>query len=131
MTALGQYLPAGQDFHVTWGSLNLVAMPTISLAGWMTLIFPILSIVTMVASQLIIQKTSGQELQGSMKYMPWIMSAMFIFIGFTVPVGFSLYYTVSNLLMAAVAMSVIPMIIIFVLMQKQLVKGIMLGGVKG
>ena len=33
--------------------------------------------------------------------------------------------------MAAVAMSVIPMIIIFVLMQKQLVKGIMLGGVKG
>lgn len=99
MTALGQYLPAVQDFHVTWGSLNLVAMPTISLAGWMTLIFPILSIVTMVASQLIIQKTSGQELQGSMKYMPWIMSAMFIFIGFTVPVGFSLYYTVSNLLM--------------------------------
>ena len=99
MTALGQYLPAVKDFHVTWGSLNLVAMPTISLAGWMTLIFPILSIVTMVASQLIIQKTSGQELQGSMKYMPWIMSAMFIFIGFTVPVGFSLYYTVSNLLM--------------------------------
>ena len=34
-----------------------------------------------------------------MKYTPWIMSAMFIFVGFTVPVGFSLYYTVSNLLM--------------------------------
>lgn len=99
MAALGEYLPAVQDFHVMWGNLNLVAMPTISLAGWMTLIFPILSIVTMVASQLIIQKTSGQELQGSMKYMPWIMSAMFIFVGFTVPVGFSLYYTVSNLLM--------------------------------
>ena len=37
----------------------------------------------------------------------------------------------TNLLMAAVAMSVVPMIIIFVAMQKQLVKGIMLGGVKG
>ena len=82
-----------------WGNLNLVAMPTISLAGWMTLIFPMLSIITMVASQFIIQKTSGQELQGSMKWMPWMMSAMFIFVGFTVPVGFSMYYTVSNLLM--------------------------------
>lgn len=99
MTALGEYLPAVQDFHVMWGNLNLVAMPTISLAGWTTLIFPILSIVTMVASQLIVQKTSGQELQGSMKWMPWMMSAMFIFIGFTVPVGFSMYYTVSNVLM--------------------------------
>ena len=99
MTALGEYLPAVQDFHVMWGNLNLVAMPTISLAGWMTLIFPVLSIITMVASQIIIQKTSGQELQGSMKWMPWMMSAMFIFIGFTVPVGFSMYYTVSNVLM--------------------------------
>ena len=99
MAALGEYLPAVQDFHVMWGNLNLVAMPTISLAGWMTLIFPMLSIITMVASQFIIQRTSGQELQGSMKWMPWMMSAMFIFVGFTVPVGFSMYYTVSNLLM--------------------------------
>ena len=37
----------------------------------------------------------------------------------------------THLLMAAVTMSVIPMIVIFVLLQKQLVKGIMLGGVKG
>ena len=53
----------------------------------------------MVVSQIIMQKTSGQEMQGSMKYMPWITSAMFLFIGFTVPIGFSLYYTVSNVLM--------------------------------
>ena len=33
--------------------------------------------------------------------------------------------------MAAVAMSVIPMIIVFIFLQKQLVKGIMLGSVKG
>ena len=37
----------------------------------------------------------------------------------------------TNLLMAAVAMSVIPMILVFIFMQKQLVKGIMLGSVKG
>ena len=88
-----------KGFNVFWGNLNLVAMPTISLAGWQTLVFPVLSVLTMVGSQLVIQKTSGQQLQGSMKYTPWIMSAMFIFVGFTVPVGFSLYYTVSNLLM--------------------------------
>ena len=99
MSALGDSLSAVQGFNVFWGNLNLAAMPTISLAGWMTLIFPVLSVVTMVASQIIIQKTSGQEMQGSMKWMPWLMSAMFIFVGFTVPVGFSLYYTVSNILM--------------------------------
>ena len=33
--------------------------------------------------------------------------------------------------MAAVTMSIVPMILIFLFMQKQLVKGIMLGGVKG
>jgi multiple sugar transport system permease protein len=33
--------------------------------------------------------------------------------------------------MAAITMAVIPMVILFVLMQKHLVKGIQLGGVKG
>lgn len=99
MAALGDYLAPVQNFHVMWGNLNLVAMPQFSLAGWTTLIFPVLSIATMVISQIIMQKTSGQEMQGSMKYMPWITSAMFLFIGFTVPIGFSLYYTVSNVLM--------------------------------
>jgi multiple sugar transport system permease protein len=37
----------------------------------------------------------------------------------------------TNLMMAAVTMSVIPMIIVFVTLQKQLVKGIQLGAVKG
>jgi ABC-type glycerol-3-phosphate transport system permease component len=33
--------------------------------------------------------------------------------------------------MAAVTMSVLPMLVVFVLLQKHLVKGIQLGGVKG
>jgi len=37
----------------------------------------------------------------------------------------------TNMLMAAITMSVVPLIIIFTLMQKQLVKGIQLGAVKG
>jgi multiple sugar transport system permease protein len=37
----------------------------------------------------------------------------------------------TNLLMAAVTMSVIPMIVVFVVLQKKLVAGIQLGAVKG
>jgi len=33
--------------------------------------------------------------------------------------------------MAAVTMSIVPMILLFILLQKHMVKGIQLGGVKG
>ena len=54
---------------------------------------------------------------------------------YTLPIGL-LFFDSSqgqqtNLMMAAITMSVIPMILIFVLLQKQLVKGIQLGAVKG
>ncbi|MEX0652769.1 MAG: carbohydrate ABC transporter permease [Phycisphaeraceae bacterium] len=54
---------------------------------------------------------------------------------YTLPIGL-LYFDSSagqetNLLMAAVTMSVLPMIVVFVVLQKQLVKGIQLGAVKG
>jgi ABC-type glycerol-3-phosphate transport system permease component len=53
----------------------------------------------------------------------------------TLPIGL-LYFDSStgqetNLLMAAVAMSVVPMIVVFVVLQKYLVRGIQLGAVKG
>ena len=54
---------------------------------------------------------------------------------YTLPIGL-LYFQSSageetNLLMAAVTMSVVPMVIVFIVMQKQLVAGIQLGAVKG
>ncbi|MEO1235527.1 MAG: carbohydrate ABC transporter permease [Planctomycetota bacterium] len=54
---------------------------------------------------------------------------------YTLPIGL-LYFDSSagqetNLLMAAVVMSVVPMILVFVVLQKQLVAGIQLGAVKG
>ncbi len=54
---------------------------------------------------------------------------------YTLPIGL-LYFDssagqVTNLLMAAVAMSVVPMIVVFITLQKYLVKGIQLGAVKG
>ena len=54
---------------------------------------------------------------------------------YTLPIGMLAFDSSqgqqTNLLMAAVTMSIVPMILIFLFMQKQLVKGIMLGGVKG
>lgn len=54
---------------------------------------------------------------------------------YTLPIGLLSFGSSAgqqtNLLMAAVTMSVIPMIIVFLLLQKYLVKGIQLGAVKG
>lgn len=77
--------------------LNLNALPTLS--DPVTFILPVLTIVSMIAVQIITTKMSGQEMTGAMKYMPWIMSIMFGYFCFTVPVAFSLYYVISNLLM--------------------------------
>jgi len=54
---------------------------------------------------------------------------------YTLPIGLMFFDSTrgqsTHLLMAAVTMSVVPMILIFVLLQKYLVKGIQLGAVKG
>ena len=76
--------------------LDLTKMPAFS--DPLTLILPIITIVSMIAVQIITTKMTGQELQGTMKYMPWVMSIMFGYFCFTVPVAFSLYYAISNIL---------------------------------
>lgn len=54
---------------------------------------------------------------------------------YTLPIGLLFFDTSqgqqTNLLMAAITMAVVPLIVIFVLAQKQLVKGIQVGAVKG
>ncbi len=54
---------------------------------------------------------------------------------YTLPVGLLLFdfehMQATHLLMAAVTMSVFPLIVIFIVLQKQLIRGIQLGGVKG
>jgi multiple sugar transport system permease protein len=53
----------------------------------------------------------------------------------TLPVGMlffdTMYGNQTNLIMAASVMNIVPLIILFVVMQKYLVKGIQLGAVKG
>lgn len=87
------------NFNFMFCGIDLSQVPTVGFN--VLVIIPILSVVTMIMSQIITQKASGQEMQGSMKYLPWITSLMFIYFGFTVPVAFSLYYTTMNLAMTA------------------------------
>lgn len=90
-------MSAIQNFGIHLFGINLMDKP--ELAFNTLLIFPILSIITMAMSNVVMMKMSGQQMQGSMKWMPWITSLIFITFAFQVPVGFSLYYTVSNLFM--------------------------------
>lgn len=97
-----EQIEAIKNFNVVFMGIDLTQKPELALNS--LLIFPILSVLSMALVNVITMKMSGQEMTGSMKWMPWIMSLMFVWFGFTVPVAFSLYYTVSNLLMLATSM---------------------------
>ncbi|MEG2205200.1 MAG: YidC/Oxa1 family membrane protein insertase [Oscillospiraceae bacterium] len=82
------------NFNFDFLGVDLSVIPKLGFN--LTVIIPILSVVSMIAVQLITTKMSGQQMTGMMKWLPWIMSAMFVTYGFKVPGGFSLYYTASN-----------------------------------
>ena len=86
-------ITAIQGFQMNFLGIDLCATPQMALNALL-----ILSLLSMLLMNYITMKMSGQEMTGTMKYMPWMMSLMFVWISFTLPVGFSLYYTVSNLL---------------------------------
>lgn len=88
------------DFNFMFLGMDLSRMPEFALTAGaiFSLLLPVLSIVSMLAVQVITTKMTGQQMTGAMKWMPWIMSLMFGWFCFTVPIGFSLYYTVSNIL---------------------------------
>ncbi len=81
--------------------IDLTKVPSLSIApeNLPLLIFPLLSLLTMFISTHYSMKASGQELQGGMKITMYLMPLMMVYFSFTVPVAFSLYYTVSNVLM--------------------------------
>ncbi|MFV0413655.1 MAG: YidC/Oxa1 family membrane protein insertase [Oscillospiraceae bacterium] len=94
-----EYVEAVKDFKFNFMGLNLSVVPTLGFNVY--LILPILSVLTQFASQFIIMKTGGQAAQAgrSMWTMTIVMGLFFGWFAFTVPVGFSLYYTASNLVM--------------------------------
>ncbi len=72
---------------------------------------------------------------GNFQSFFWPLVMMKTVDKFTLPVGMMFFDQehgqATHLLMAAVTMSVIPLIIIFVILQKQLIRGIQIGAVKG
>ncbi len=89
--------------HMEFFGIDLTRVPQYSLApdNLPLLIFPILAIITAFISTQISMKSSGQEMQGSMKITMYMMPLMYVFFCFTVPTAFSLYYVVSNIIMTA------------------------------
>ncbi len=88
---------AAASFNVDFFGINLCSMPTIGFN--LGIILPVLACLTMVITNIITLSASGQQMQGAMKLMPWMMSIFFAWFCFTVPLAFSLYYCVSNVLM--------------------------------
>ncbi len=87
------------NFNFDFMGLDLAVVPSMAMNRY--LILPILSVLTMFLSQYIVMKSTPSAAgQGkSMWIMTLVMGAMFGYFAFTVPVGFSLYYTISNILM--------------------------------
>ncbi len=72
---------------------------------------------------------------GSYRNLFWPLVMMKTVDKYTLPIGLLFFDSTrgntTHLMMAAVTMSVVPMILVFVFLQKYLVKGIQLGAVKG
>ncbi len=90
-------IQAIQGFNQTMFGMDLSRIPTLTLEP--LLIIPVLSAVSMLVMQFLTTKLNGMsdQMQGSMKYMPYMASLMFIWFGFTIPAGVSLYWIASNL----------------------------------
>ena len=86
------------NFNTTFFGLDICDIAGFALTP--LAIFPAIATVTMFLSYFITQKLSGMDaqMQGSMKVMMLVMNLMFVTFCFNAPVGFSLYYGVSNLL---------------------------------
>ena len=88
-----------QNFNTQFFGMDMCSVPGFHFS--LLLLFPILATLTMIVSNVLMNKLSGQQaqMQGGMKIMMWAMNAFFAYFCFTVPVGFSLYYTTSNICM--------------------------------
>lgn len=86
-----------QNFNTMFFGMDMCDIPGFNLTP--IVVFPVIATVTMILSYFITQKLSGMgaQMQGSMKVMMVITNLMFVTFCFNAPVGFSLYYGVSNI----------------------------------
>ena len=85
-----------QNFNTSFFGMDMCDVPGFRFVP--IAIFPAIAAVTMFISYFVTQKLSGMDaqMQGSMKVMMLVMNLMFVTFCFNAPVGFSLYYGVSN-----------------------------------
>ena len=85
------------NFNTTFFGLDICDIAGFALTP--LAIFPAIATVTMFLSYFITQKLSGMEaqMQGSMKIMMLVCNLMFVTFCFNAPIGFSFYYSVSNI----------------------------------
>ena len=85
--------------HMDFFGIDLTRIPKLGLS--LDIVLPLLSVITMFLSTHISMKASGQQMQGSMKLTMYMMPLMYLFLCFTYPLAFSLYYVISNIVMTA------------------------------
>lgn len=90
------------NFDMTFLGLNMGDVPAVAFHP--LILIPILSCITALLTSVIsmrIQKQNGQEMQKSMKYMMLFSPLMSLWIGFSMPAGAGIYWTISNITMIA------------------------------
>jgi YidC/Oxa1 family membrane protein insertase len=86
-----------QDINMSFLGLDLTQMPSIKEPSLLWII-PILSVVTMLGSQIIMMKLQGQKMEGPMKWMPIYTTLMFGYFAFAMPAGVTVYWIYSSVL---------------------------------
>lgn len=84
-----------QDLNMSFVGLDLTAIPDLKDFSILWII-PVLSVVFMLAQQVIMTKLNGQKMEGMMKWMPIYMGVMFGYISFVIPAGVSIYWIFSS-----------------------------------
>lgn len=87
------------DFNVNFLGMDLCVVPTVGFN--LTVILPAIACISMLLTNAYTMRASGQEMPGNMKMMTTMMNLFFVYFCFTVPMAFSLYYCISNVLMLA------------------------------
>ena len=86
-----------QDINMSFLGLDLTQMPSIKEPSLLWII-PLLSIVSMLGSQIIMMKLQGQKMEGPMRWMPIYTTLMFGYFAFAMPAGVTVYWIYSSVL---------------------------------
>ncbi|MDD6187847.1 MAG: membrane protein insertase YidC [Oscillospiraceae bacterium] len=84
------------SFDFTFLGLDLTVTPSFKVLNGLWLI-PIISVVLMLIQQTVTMKMTGQKMEGPMKFMPIWSAAMFLYFGFIMPAGVSIYWIFSSI----------------------------------